>query len=75
MKVLTKYPSSEIKCVIIPDGTNSIFKRKFETLNEFSIKFEELIEVLVQQFTPEIVVICELTPSLDNIEANKTWIV
>ena len=71
MKVLTKYPRSEFKCVIIPDGTNSIFKRKFETLNEFSIKFEELIEVLVQQFTPETVVICELPPSLDNVEANK----
>ena len=61
MKVLSKYPSSEIKCVIIPDGTKSIFKRKFE----------ELIEVLVQQFTPEVVVICELPPSLDNVEANK----
>ena len=47
--MLTKYPSSERKSVIIQDGTNSILKRKFENLNDFSIKFEELIDLLVQK--------------------------
>ena len=44
LKVSTKHPSSKLKCAI--DGTNSILKRKFETLNDFSmIKIEELIEL------------------------------
>ena len=40
-------------------------------MNDFSIKFEELIESLVQKFTPEIVVICKRILFLDNVEANK----
>ena len=40
-------------------------------MNDFQIKFEELIELLVQKFTPEIVVICEIPPILDNVETNN----
>ena len=36
MKVLTKYPSSELKCEKIQVGTNSILKKKLKTLNDFS---------------------------------------
>ena len=46
-------------------------QRIFEILNELSIKFEELIDLLVQKFTPEILVICEIPPNLEKVEANK----
>ena len=40
-------------------------------MNDFQIKFEELIELLVQNFAPEIVVICEIPPILNNVETNN----
>ena len=65
--MLTKYPSSELKCVFIQDGTNSISKGKFEFLNDL-INIEELIKLLVQKTHLKQ---CEIPPFLDNVEANK----
>ena len=43
IKVLDQYSEKKFKCVIIQDGTNSIFKKIYSAVDEFSAKYEELI--------------------------------
>ena len=68
-KVLDQYSEKKLMWVIIQDGTNSILKKIYSTLDEFSAKYEELI-ALTAKFSPDSIVICEIPPILNNDDAN-----
>ena len=70
IKVLDQYSQKKLKCVIIQDGTNSILKKIYSTIDEFSAKYEELIALITAKFSPESIVICEIPPILNNEDAN-----
>ena len=43
IKVLDQYSEKKFKCVIIQDRINSILKKIYSAVDEFSAKYEELI--------------------------------
>ena len=50
--------------MIIQDGTNSILKKIYSTIDEFSAKYEDFIALITAKFSPELIVICEIPPNL-----------
>ena len=70
IKILDQYSEKKFKCVIIQDGTNSILKKSYSTIDEFSAKYEELIALIIAKFSPDSIVICEIPPILNNDGAN-----
>ena len=56
--------------MIIQDGTNSIFKKNYSTVDEISAKYEELIAFIIAKFSPDSIVICKIPPILNNNDAN-----
>ena len=64
------FPSTELKCVLVHDDTNSILMSKYENVNEFAIKHQKLIDDFTKKLTPEKIVVCEILPFLNNEWAN-----
>ena len=64
IKVLSKYPSTELENVIVQDGTNSILKSKYDNVNEFAIKHQKFIDDITNKLTPEMIVVCERRQTL-----------
>ena len=61
----------KLKCVIIQDAANFILKKFHSTAYEFSAKYDELITLLTaKNFSPDLIVICEIPPILNNDDAN-----
>ena len=56
--------------MIIQDGTNSILKKIYSTIDEFSAKYEELIALITAKLLPDSIVISEIPPILNNDDAN-----
>ena len=56
--------------MIIQGGTDSIFKKIYSTIVEFSAKYEELIALITANFSPESIVVCEIPPIFNNDDAN-----
>ena len=71
IKVLSNYPSTELKCVMVQDGTNSILKSKYDNVKEFAIKHQKMIDFFTNEIFPEMIVVCEIPPIL-NIEEAKS---
>ena len=70
IKVLDQYSEKKPKCVIIQDGTNSIFKKNYSSVDEFSAKYEELIALITGKFSLDSIVFCEIPPILNNDDSN-----
>ena len=71
IKVLSNYPSTELKYVMVQDGTNSILKSKYDNVKEFAIKHQNNIDLFTNEITPKMIVACETTPILNNGEAKS----
>ena len=57
--------------MIIQDGTNSILKKIYSTVDEFSTKYEELIALITAKLSPDLIVFfCEIPQILNNDDAN-----
>ena len=54
---------------MVQDITKSMLKSKYDNLNEFAIEHQKLIDDIVNKFTPEMIVLCEIPPILNNEEA------
>ena len=55
---------------MVQDGTIFNLKSKYDNVNEFVNKRQILIEDITDKFTPEMIVVCELTPIINNEESN-----
>ena len=65
IKFLNRHPEQKSKCVILQDATNSVLKQKIPNPINFIGKFLDFIEVIITNFSLDMVVICEIPPVLD----------
>ena len=56
--------------MIIQDGTNSILKKIYSTVDEFSTKYEELIALITAKLSPDLIVFCKIPQIPNNDNAN-----
>ena len=65
LRVLKDYEAKKLKTLVLQDGTNNVLKDTSKSAEVNFEEFKQLVNLCVEKFTPETIVLCEIPPLKD----------